>query len=46
VEQDKEGSLPWERAQPREDFDLETPKITADVQTAKLKQLLGQIKGA
>jgi hypothetical protein len=37
-------SPPWERAQPREDFDLETPKVTADVQSAKLKQLLGQIK--
>jgi hypothetical protein len=35
---------PWERARPREDFDLETPKVTADVQSAKLKQLLGQIK--
>jgi len=35
---------PWERAKPREDFDLETPKVTADVQSAKLKQLLGQIK--
>jgi hypothetical protein len=38
------SSLPWERAKPREDFDLETPKVTADVQSAKLKQLLGQIK--
>ena len=37
-------SLPWERAKPREDFDLEAPKVTADVQSAKLKQLLGQIK--
>jgi hypothetical protein len=35
---------PWEKARPREDFDLETPKVTADVQSAKLKQLLGQIK--
>ena len=35
---------PWERAKPREDFDLEAPKVTADVQSAKLKQLLGQIK--
>jgi hypothetical protein len=38
------SSPPWERAKPREDFDLETPKVTADVQSAKLKQLLGQIK--
>ena len=37
-------SPPWERAKPREDFDLEAPKVTADVQSAKLKQLLGQIK--
>jgi hypothetical protein len=35
---------PWERAKPNEDFDLEAPKVTADVQSAKLKQLLGQIK--
>jgi hypothetical protein len=38
------SSPPWERAKPREDFDLEAPKVTADVQSAKLKQLLGQIK--
>jgi hypothetical protein len=37
-------SPPWERARPREDFDLEASKVTADVQSAKLKQLLGQIK--
>jgi hypothetical protein len=36
----------WERARPREDFDLEAPKVTADVQSAKLKQLLGQIKSS
>ena len=35
---------PWERARPREDFDLEAPKVSADVQSNKLKQLLGQIK--
>jgi hypothetical protein len=35
---------PWERDRPREDFDLEASKVTADVQSAKLKQLLGQIK--
>jgi hypothetical protein len=39
-------SPPWERARPREDFDLEAPKVTADVQSAKLKQLLGQIKSS
>ena len=38
------STAPWERAQPREDFNLDTPKVTADVQSAKLKQLLGQIK--
>lgn len=40
----KTDSPPWERAKPREDFDLEAPKVAADVQSAKLKQLLGQIK--
>jgi hypothetical protein len=40
------SSPPWDRAKPREDFDLETPKVTADVQSAKLKQLLGQIKSS
>jgi replicative DNA helicase len=43
-EEGSESSPPWERARPREDFDLEAPKVTADVQSAKLKQLLGQIK--
>jgi hypothetical protein len=41
---DESSTQPWERAKPRDDFDLEAPKITADVQSAKLKQLLGQIK--
>jgi KaiC/GvpD/RAD55 family RecA-like ATPase len=44
TEEGESGSPPGERAKPREDFDLEAPKITADVQSAKLKQLLGQIK--
>ena len=44
TDEDQAASQPWERAQPREGFDLEAPKITADVQSAKLKQLLGQIK--
>jgi hypothetical protein len=44
AEEGGKDSPPWERAKPREDFDLEAPKITADVQSAKLKQLLGQIK--
>ena len=44
VEEGESNTPPWERAKPREDFDLEAPKVTADVQSAKLKQLLGQIK--
>ena len=44
TEEGETSTPPWERAQPREDFDLEAPKVTADVQSAKLKQLLGQIK--
>ena len=44
TEPGNEDNAPWERAKPREGFDLETPKVTADVQSAKLKQLLGQIK--
>ena len=40
------SSAPWERPKAREGFDLEAPKVTADVQSAKLKQLLGQIKQA
>jgi len=44
AEEGESSTPPWERAQPREDFDLEASKVTADVQSAKLKQLLGQIK--
>jgi len=44
AEEGESSTPPWERAKPREDFDLEAPKVTADVQSAKLKQLLGQIK--
>jgi KaiC/GvpD/RAD55 family RecA-like ATPase len=44
TEEEVSSTPPWERAKPREDFDLEAPKVTADVQSAKLKQLLGQIK--
>ena len=46
AEEGESSSPPWERARPREDFDLEAPKVTADVQSAKLKQLLGQIKSS
>jgi archaellum biogenesis ATPase FlaH len=41
---DGDKSAPWERPQAREGFELEAPKVTADVQSAKLKQLLGKIK--
>ena len=36
----------WERAKPKDGIDPldPTPKVTAEVQSAKLKQLLGQIK--
>ena len=44
AEEGESTTQPWERAKPRDDFDLEAPKVTADVQSAKLKQLLGQIK--
>ena len=44
AEEGDASAPPWERARPREDFDLEASKVTADVQSAKLKQLLGQIK--
>ena len=44
TEESESSTSPWERAKPKEDFDLEAPKVTADVQSAKLKQLLGQIK--
>ena len=41
---DDAKSAPWQRPQAREDFDLAAPKFTADVQSAKLQQLLGKIK--
>jgi hypothetical protein len=44
TEESETSTPPWERAKPREDFDLDAPRVTADVQSAKLKQLLGQIK--
>jgi hypothetical protein len=44
TEESESSTPPWERAKPKDDFDLEAPKVTADVQSAKLKQLLGQIK--
>jgi KaiC/GvpD/RAD55 family RecA-like ATPase len=44
TEEGESSTPPWERVKPKDDFDLEAPKVTADVQSAKLKQLLGQIK--
>ena len=41
---DDAKSVSWERPQAKEGFELEAPKVTADVQSAKLKQLLGKIK--
>jgi hypothetical protein len=35
----------WERAKPKDGHDPLDPKISADVQSTKLKQLLGKIKG-
>ena len=34
----------WERAKPKEGVDPFAPKVSADIQSAKLKQLLGHIK--
>ena len=33
----------WERAQPKEGFDLAKPKITAEVQSSKLRELLNNM---
>ena len=43
---DAESPVKWERAQPKPGVDPldPTPKITADVQSNKLKELLGKIK--
>ena len=38
------ASASFERAQPKDGADVFTPKVEADVQSAKLKQLLGKIK--
>jgi hypothetical protein len=34
----------WERPQPKDGHDPLAPKVSADVQSTKLKQLLGKIK--
>jgi hypothetical protein len=48
-----EGAVKWDRPQPAEGHDpldptprTPTPRVSADVQSAKLKQLLGKIKTA
>ena len=40
------NSQPWEKPRPREGHDPLSGKVTADVQSNKLKQLLGQIKAS
>ena len=40
------GSQPWEKPRPREGHDPLSGRVTADVQSNNLKQLLGQIKSA
>jgi hypothetical protein len=40
------SSQPWEKPRPRDGHDPLSGKITADVQSNKLKQLLGQIKSS
>ena len=40
------SSQPWEKPRPRDGHDPLSGKITADVQSNKLKQLLGQIKAS
>jgi hypothetical protein len=37
---------PWEKPKPREGHDPLSGRVTADVQSNKLKQLLGQIKAS
>ena len=41
--QDANTSSGWERASPKEGFDLSKPKVNADVQSSKLRQLLNNI---
>jgi hypothetical protein len=40
------SSQPWEKPRPRDGHDPLSGRVTADVQSNKLKQLLGQIKAA
>jgi len=41
--QNQEGNGSWERASPKEGFDLGKPKVNAEVQSSKLRQLLNNI---
>jgi hypothetical protein len=41
-----DNSAPWQPAASTQGRYSDTPKVSADVQSAKLKQLLGQIKSA
>lgn len=41
--QDTNTNSGWERASPKEGFDLSKPKVNADVQSSKLRQLLNNI---
>jgi hypothetical protein len=45
VTEGETASQPWERATGTPAWE-QGPKVTADVQSAKLKQLLGQIKSS
>jgi hypothetical protein len=39
------SSPPWERATPKEGFDLAKPKVRAEVQSSKLRELLNNLPG-
>jgi hypothetical protein len=38
------GPAPWEKAQPKEGFSLDTPKINATVESSKVKDMLANLK--
>ena len=42
---DDSGSAGWERASPKEGFDLSKPKIKANVESSKLRELLNNLPG-
>jgi KaiC/GvpD/RAD55 family RecA-like ATPase len=41
---DGDSTAPWEKAQPKEGFSLDKPKITANVDSSKVKQMLANFK--